>query len=212
MNIYANKFLSLIDFEKEKEVKYNELDENKIKLVAYKLKEIHELDSSSLAKNQISKFIKNGLSELSKIPNKKIIFEEINKEFKRINNILNKSYKNRFIVNEFFPNCLEFIDEKVKINLDKATKGDKHFDLAFFIITNYLDKKEEELFLQIYDTYWEEYLIQQKILVISLLLIYYNLNNINIYNNYLLAKLNEERTIFKEKKLSNSFRKDEWKK
>ncbi|KUH47486.1 hypothetical protein [Mycoplasmopsis meleagridis] len=212
MNIYANKFLSLIDFEKEKEVKYNELDENKIKLVAYKLKEIHELDSSSLSKNQISKFIKNGLSELSKIPNKKIIFEEINKEFKRINNILNKSYKNRFIVNEFFPNCLEFIDEKVKINLDRATKGDKHFDLAFFIITNYLDKKEEELFLQIYDTYWEEYLIQQKILVISLLLIYYNLNNIDIYNNYLLAKLNEERTIFKEKKLSNSFRKDEWKK
>ncbi|MEA4333629.1 phosphotransferase [Mycoplasma sp. 1232] len=138
-----------------------------------------------------------------------IKIDVLNDYYKRINLILKNSESNRPLHNDLYlNNILLDLNEKVYfIDWEYASMGDKHFDLAYFICGSYLNKEQEEIFLNVYDTYWEEYLIQQKILVYYLTILWVNAQETKPFDDAgLIVKLKETVKEYEYKKSTNTFR------
>ncbi|WP_027121134.1 phosphotransferase [Mycoplasma leonicaptivi] len=163
-------------------------DENILKTIANQLKELHD-SNLKFSKSNIARRIK----EYRKILNQKgINIQIINDLYKRINLILSKSQNNRPLHNDLYTsNILSGIDGKIYfIDWEYAAMGDKHFDLAYFICGSYLTKEQEQIFLDEYDSYWPEYLLQQKILVYYLTILWVNAQDVKPFDdNIIIEKL-----------------------
>lgn len=106
---------------------------------------------------------------------KNIKIEAIDKHYRRILTILKNSKHDMPLHNDLWP--FNMIDKEGKIFLidwEYASMGDKHFDLAYFIESAKLDDRQESVFLDEYDDYDYEYVIQQKILVNYLIILWVN--------------------------------------
>ncbi|OYD26860.1 thiamine kinase-like enzyme [Mycoplasma testudineum] len=118
-----------------------------------------------------------------------IKIEIIDKYFKRINKILSAMDKNTPVHNDLYTN--NFIQSKGRIYLidwEYATLGDKHFDLAYFIEGAQLDDEQENVILDNYGSYDYEKLIQHKILVNYLVILWVNVQPIKYFDDEVFIK------------------------
>ena len=131
--------------------------------IAKILKKTHN-SKIKLPKYNIDERIKYyyNLLQRKKVP--KLVFENYEKIMKLASSIqnINKPCHNDAWLKNFI------IDEKKRIYLcdwEFATMNNYHFDLAYFITSSYLSKKEEEIFLTAYGKYDHKQLKICKILV-----------------------------------------------
>lgn len=181
------------------------LDDKLLIQVAKNLKTLHD-SKLEFPKNNLAARVKN----YQKIIREKgLKIPVIDKYFRRINNILAKSLKNRPLHNDLFTfNFLIDKNDKLYfVDWEYATMGDKHFDLAYFICSAHLTKEQEEVFLNEYDSYWEEYLIQQKILVYYLVILWVNAQPVKYFDDaFYIEKLEETAKEFEYKKTNKLFK------
>lgn len=212
------KILSKFDFvpklisDDQKYLKYQWIETNQLTFnkevliqIANNFKTLHDSELI-FPKNNISQRIKEYLKTLKERNNS---IKELDPYYKRILKILKNSATNRPLHNDLYnQNILVDKNNKVYfIDWEYATMGDKHFDLAYFITGSYLNEEQEQIFLEAYDTYWEEYLIQQKILVYYLTILWNNVQVPKAFDDSeLFIKLKETVELFDEKKKNNSFR------
>ncbi|EGV00169.1 phosphotransferase [Mycoplasmopsis columbina] len=186
-----------------------ELNEKNLRKIAKNFKTLHE-SNIKFPKNTMARRIKMYRQQVNELGRK---IDVLDKYYKRINNILAKSNTTRPIHNDlYFSNIILDENEKLYfVDWEYASMGDKHFDLALFICASDLNKEQEKIFLNEYDTYWEEYLIQQKILACYFIIIW-AVSKLDIPINYeyyvkMIQKIDDE---FQIKKQTNSFRIKEW--
>ncbi|TNK83070.1 hypothetical protein C4M96_03335 [Mycoplasmopsis pullorum] len=128
--------------------------------------------------------------------------------YRRVNLIISKSRKSVPCHNDLWLFNMKK-DENGKIFLfdwEYATLGDPHFDLAYFICASNLTPEQEKVFLDSYPgTWWEDYLINQKILVNYLVVLWVNVQPEKYFDDskyineiYNLAKLYDEKKKNKE--------------
>lgn len=196
----------------EKTLKYEWIETNELVLnketlvqIAENFKTLHN-SNVNFPKNNISQRVK-GYLKILKDKNKTI--KELDPYYKRILKILKNSNTNRPLHNDLYlGNILVDKNNKVYfIDWEYATMGDKHFDLAYFIAGTFLNEEQEQIFLDAYESYWEEYLIQQKILVYYLTILWNNVQEPKVFDDSgLFVKLKETVELFDEKKKNNSFK------
>lgn len=180
-------------------------DEETLKEVARNLKTLHDSKLKFPKTNHAAR-----IKEYRKVlKDKNIHIEVLNKYYKRINNILAHAQNNRPLHNDLFKvNILK--DKKGKlwfIDWEYASMGDKHFDLAYFITSNSLSEDQEKIFLDEYDSYWEEYLWQHKILIYYLVILWINVQDQKPFDDKPFYDL-VEKTVqtYEFKKKNNLFR------
>ncbi|EIE40288.1 phosphotransferase family protein [Mycoplasmopsis canis] len=197
----------------EKDIEWVWVEYEEIKFTPEQLKEIAnnflQLHNSDL------KFPKSNHAQRVKeyrsiLKNKNINIKVLNKYYRRINNILSNSENNRPLHNDLYSGNL-LLDKKTKkimfIDWEYASMGDKHFDLAYFICGSFLTKEQERIFLDAYDSYWEEYLIQQKILVYYLTILWIHAQDVMPFSDeYSIQKLEETIKEYDYLKQNNLFR------
>ncbi|QGZ97961.1 phosphotransferase [Mycoplasma sp. NEAQ87857] len=140
---------------------------------------------------------------------KNINIDVLNKYYKRINLILKHSQNNRPLHNDLYEGNI-IVDKNNKVyfvDWEYSSMGDKHFDLAYFICGSFLNKEQEEIFLNQYESYWEEYLIQQKILVYYLTILWLHAQDVMPFSDeYCIKKLEETVKEFDYLKQNNLFK------
>ncbi|UUM19803.1 MULTISPECIES: phosphotransferase [unclassified Mycoplasma] len=144
------------------------------------------------------------------LKDKNIQIEILNKYYKRINLILSKMENNRPLHNDLFKtNILMDKNQKLWIvDWEYASMGDKHFDLAYFITSNNLNKHQEKVFLDRYESYWEEYLYQHKILIYYLIILWLNNQETMPFDDKPFYQLVEQSVQeYENKKKNNEFAK-----
>ncbi|MDJ1645590.1 phosphotransferase [Mycoplasma sp. M5725] len=154
-------------------------DENIIK-IAEQLKEIHN------SKLKFPKFnIKGRVKEYLKILSaKNINIPKLNEYYLKINKILANMKKDTPCHNDLWPvNMIKRGDEILFVDWEYATMNDKHFDLAYFIETSKLSDEQETLFLNTYGDYNYEYVLQNKILVNYLVVLWVNSQPIKYFDD-----------------------------
>ncbi|MGZ9428390.1 phosphotransferase [Mycoplasma sp. 480] len=110
------------------------------------------------------------------LKNKNINIPIINEYYKKINLILRNMKKDTPLHNDLWANNI-IIDQNNKIwiiDWEYASKGDKHFDLAYFIESSRLSDEQETIFLNAYDSYDYEFVLQHRILVLYLIILWVN--------------------------------------
>lgn len=145
-------------------------DENIISIA----KLIHKTHNSKLKFPSFN--IKKRIVEYLKILNKKgIKIPKIDEYYQRINKILANMKKDTPSHNDLWLKNLVKKEDKIYItDWEYATMNDKHFDLAYFIESCNLTDEQETVFLDAYDNYVYEYILQQKILVNYLVVLWVN--------------------------------------
>ncbi|RIV16698.1 phosphotransferase [Mycoplasmopsis gallopavonis] len=176
-----------------------------LKQIAQNFKKLHDSNLKFPARNVASR-----VKKYRKIlQDKGVKIDVLNDYYKRINLILKHSENNRPLHNDLYKANI-ILDKKGKvffIDWEYASMGDKHFDLAYFITGSFLTKEEEEIFLNEYDSYWEEYLLQQKILVYYLTILWLHAQPIMPFSDqHSIEKLKEAVAEFDYKKKNNLFR------
>ncbi|MEE3928112.1 phosphotransferase [Mycoplasmopsis ciconiae] len=190
------------EFIESKKVK---MDEKTLKQVADTFKKLHE-SKIKLPKNSMARRIKDYRNKVNQLDRKIDVLDHF---YKRVNNILKYSETNRPIHNDlYFSNILIDQNEKMYfVDWEYASMGDKHYDLALFICASDLNKEQEKIFLDQYDSYWEEYLIQQKIMAYYFIIIWAASKvQIPINIDYFIKKIKEVEAEFDYKKANNLFR------
>ncbi|UWV80328.1 phosphotransferase [Mycoplasmopsis cynos] len=144
------------------------------------------------------------------LKNKNVNIDVLNKYYRRINTILANSENNRPLHNDLYKGNL-LLNKKTNkimfIDWEYASMGDKHFDLAYFICGSFLTKEQEKIFLQAYDSYWRRYLIQQKILVYYLTILWiHSQETIPFSDEYCIKMLEETIKEYDYLKQNNLFR------
>lgn len=148
-----------------------ELSDKDLKLIAKQLFWLHQQEIKFPPSNHAAR-IKKYRQDL-KDRNRNIPI--VNEYYRRINNILSKSNKDIPLHNDLWPKNLIKKDDKIFfVDWEYATLGDKHFDLAYFICSSNLNENQEKIFLEQYADYYEDYLLQQKILVNYLIILWVN--------------------------------------
>ncbi|UWD34414.1 phosphotransferase [Mesomycoplasma molare] len=177
-------------------------DENLIK-IADIMKKIHKSKLNFPNSNHAARIKKyrEVLKEKSiKIP----VLEEY---YKKINLILRNMKKDTPLHNDLWTNNI-LVDKNNKIwiiDWEYASKGDKHFDLAYFIESCRLSDEQETTFLNAYDDYDYEYVLQHRILVLYLIILWINAQDVKPFDDKeFFIKIKEVSDI-----LDN--RKNEWK-
>ncbi|MHA3845961.1 phosphotransferase family protein [Mycoplasma sp. VS276A1] len=176
-----------------------------LKQIADDFKTLHNSDLKFPKTNVASR-----VKEYRKILNERgIKIDVIDEYYKRINLILKNSEANRPLHNDLYlDNILLSKEGKIYfIDWEYCSMGDKHFDLAYFICGAFLNEEQERYFLDCYDTYWEEYLIQQKILVYYLTILWDNAQEVKPFDDsHCIAKLKETVELYEYKKANKLFR------
>lgn len=147
------------------------INEKNLIKIAEILKKLHN------SKLDFPKFnIRKRINEYLKIlKNKAIKIEKIDSYYRRINKILSNSKTNTPCHNDLWPRNMILQNDKLFIiDWEYATMNDKHFDLAYFIESSNLSDEQETIFLNAYDDYNYEYILQQKILVNYLVVLWVN--------------------------------------
>ncbi|WP_406614190.1 phosphotransferase [Mycoplasma corogypsi] len=181
------------------------LDEQTLKTIADNFKKLHD-SKLEFPKTNIAARVKEYRRILAE---RNIKIPVVDKYFKRINSILKNSENNRPCHNDLYiANVLQAKDGKVFfIDWEYATMGDKHFDLAYFICGAYLNEEQEKIFLDQYDSYWEEYLIQQKILVYYITILWCNSQDVKPFDDSpLYVALEKTVELYQYKKENKLFR------
>ncbi|TDV23034.1 thiamine kinase-like enzyme [Mycoplasmopsis mustelae] len=145
-----------------------------------------------------------------KIREKGLKIDVLDQYYKRINTILAKSLNNCPLHNDIYAaNLIKDKQGKIYfIDWEYASMGDKHFDLAYFITGSFLTAQQEKTFLKYYENYWEEYLIQQKIFVYYLVILWLNEKDVKPFDDsYSIQKLKETVALYEYKKKNNLFKK-----
>ncbi|MFV8470345.1 phosphotransferase family protein [Mycoplasma sp. VS509_3] len=174
--------------------------------IAHNFKTLHD-SNLKFPKTNVAARVK----EYRKILNERNIkIDVINDYYKRINLILKNSEANRPLHNDLYLNNI-LLSKQGKIyfvDWEYCSMGDKHFDLAYFICGSFLTPEQEQYFLDKYDTYWEEYLIQQKILVYYLTILWDNAQEVKPFDDsHCIKRLKEVVAEYDYKKKNDLFRK-----
>ncbi|QKT05721.1 phosphotransferase [Mycoplasma sp. OR1901] len=189
------------------EGKNPEFTKEDLEVIADNLKTLHDSELK-FPKSNHSARVKKYRQILKE---KKIKIDVLDKYYKRINLILSKSQHNRPLHNDLYTaNIIKRAkDNKIFfIDWEYASMGDKHFDLAYFITGSFLTKEQEEIFLNRYESYWEEYLIQQKILIYYLIILWINVQEVKPFDDQpSILKLEETVKEFEYKKANDLFKK-----
>ncbi|WP_025755233.1 phosphotransferase family protein [Mycoplasmopsis cricetuli] len=183
-----------------------QFNDSLLKKMADNLRELHDSKLDFPKTNHAAR-----VKEYRKIlKNKNINIEVLNKYYKRINLILSHSQNNRPLHNDLFQTNI-LLDKNNKlwiVDWEYASMGDKHFDLAYFITSNNLSEKQEEIFLNQYENYWEEYLYQQKIFIYYLIILWVNAQEVKPFDDIPFYNLLENAVFnFEYKKKNNLFKK-----
>ncbi|MGY6172232.1 phosphotransferase [Candidatus Mycoplasma pogonae] len=144
--------------------------EENLKKIAAIMKTIHTSKLQLPASNHAAR-----VKEYRKIlQEKNINIPVLNKYYKKINLILKNMKKDIPCHNDlWFRNMI--IDNNNKIfvlDWEYATKGDKHFDLAYFIESSALNDEQETILLDAYEDYDYEYILQHRIFVNYLIILW----------------------------------------
>ncbi|WP_033160954.1 phosphotransferase family protein [[Mycoplasma] collis] len=163
------------------EGKHLEINKENVKKIARIMKKIHKSKLNFPSSNHAAR-----VKEYQKIiRNKNLNIPVINEYYRKINLILKNMDKNTPLHNDLWPqNIIQ--DKKNKIWLvdwEYATKGDKHFELAYFIESSRLNDELETIFLDEYDDYDYEYVLQHKILVNYLIVLWCNAQEIKPFDD-----------------------------
>ncbi|UUD36884.1 thiamine kinase [Mycoplasmopsis californica] len=147
------------------------LTKDNIEKISDCLKTLH---NSNLAFPKFN--IKDRIREYLKIlAQKGIKIPKIDAYYKRINKILTNMKKDTPCHNDLWTQNMVLKNDKLYIvDWEYATMGDKHFDLAYFIESSHLTDEQETILLDRYDDYIYEYILQQKILVNYLVVLWVN--------------------------------------
>lgn len=150
-------------------------DDNNIKEVAQNLKILHNSKLNFPASNHAAR-----IKEYRKIiQEKKLKIKVLNDFYKFINMTLSKMRKDTPLHNDlWFFNMIVKNKKVYFIDWEYASLGDKHFELAYYIEANELDKKQEKLFLDTYGEYNLVYLLRHKILVNYIVVLWANAQKI----------------------------------
>ncbi|WGI36701.1 phosphotransferase [Mesomycoplasma lagogenitalium] len=155
------------DWIEGKEIEVNDINLAK---VAHLMKTLHNSKLDFPPSNHASR-----IKEYRKIlVEKNIKIPVIDKYFKKINLILRNMKKDIPLHNDLWLENI-IIDKNEKIwfvDWEYASKGDKHFDLAYFIESCRLSDEQETVFLNAYDDYDYEYVLQHRILVLYLTILW----------------------------------------
>ncbi|SJZ54054.1 phosphotransferase family protein [Mycoplasmopsis verecunda] len=180
-------------------------NEDTLKQIARNFKTLHD-SSVQFPKTNVASRVK----EYRKIlKDRNIKIDVIDEYYKRINLILKNSESNRPLHNDLYlDNILLSTEGKIYfVDWEYATMGDKHFDLAYFICGAFLTPKQEKIFLDEYDSYWEEYLIQQKILVYYLTILWDNAQEVKPFDDsFCIQRVKEVVKEYEYKKKNRLFR------
>ena len=145
-------------------------DENII-LIANQLKEIHN-SNLKFPEFNIKSRIGNYLITMT---NKGITNAKVNEYYNKVNKILANMKKDTPCHNDLWPiKMIKQNDQIFFVDWEYATMNDKHFDLAYFIEASKLSDEQETLFLNTYGDYNYEYVLQNKILVNYLIVLWVN--------------------------------------
>ncbi|WP_322935439.1 phosphotransferase [Mycoplasmopsis felis] len=200
--IENSETLSKWEFIESQELKFNE---DELFQIADNFKKLHDSNLVFPKTNHSAR-----VKEYRKIlKEKNINIPVLNQYYKRINLILSKSQNNRPLHNDLYTaNILKDKNNKIYfIDWEYASMGDKHFDLAYFITGSFLTEEQENIFLNRYETYWEEYLIQQKILVYYLIILWINAQEVKPFDDApSIKKLIETVELYDYKRQNNLFK------
>lgn len=141
------------------------------------------------------------------LKNKGYSFPVLEKYYRKINLILKNMDKSVPLHNDLWDRniIVRHSDQKIFIvDWEYASKGDKHFDLAYFIESSRLTDEQETVFLNAYDDYDYEFIIQHKIFVNYLVILWYYsqdekppFDDVPFHTK--IETLNKELELFKEK-------------
>ncbi|VEU59441.1 phosphotransferase [Mesomycoplasma neurolyticum] len=109
----------------------------------------------------------------------------INEYYRKINLILKNMKKDTPLHNDLWPqNMIQDGSGKIwLVDWEYATKGDKHFELAYFIEASNLTDEQETIFLKEYDDYDYEYVLQHRILVLYLVILWCNSQDVKPFDD-----------------------------
>ncbi|WP_036452418.1 phosphotransferase [Mycoplasma buteonis] len=182
-----------------------EFTPNVLKQIANNFKKLHDSELK-FPKRNIAARVKEYRKVLQE---KNIKIDVLDEYYKRINLILKNSENNRPLHNDLYLGNI-LVDENDKvffIDWEYSSMGDKHFDLAYFICGSFLTEEQEEIFLNEYDSYWEEYLVQQKILVYYLTILWLHAQKVMPFSDeYCIKMLKETVKEYEYKKQNKLFR------
>lgn len=148
-----------------------EINTTNLKKIASQLKIIHNSKLSFPPSNHSAR-VKYYIKEIN---SKNIKIPTINKYYKLICKILKNMDKTTPLHNDLWMmNMVASRDKIFFIDWEYATKGDRHFDLAYFIESSRLNKEQESIFLEEYDDYVPKYLLFHKIFVNYLVILWNN--------------------------------------
>lgn len=148
------------------------INDNNLKQVAQIFKQLHNSKKVFPPSNhaaRVKDYLKN-------IKNKNVVLPIKNEYYKKLNLILKNMKKDCPLHNDlWFRNILQDQEQKIYIvDWEYATMGDKHFDLAYFIISSQLNDEQETIFLNEYDDYDYEHVLQHKFFVVYLIILWLN--------------------------------------
>ncbi|EFF41608.1 phosphotransferase [Mycoplasmopsis alligatoris] len=180
-----------------------EPSEENLKIIANQLYELHNSKTKFPSSNHAAR-----VKKYRQIINeKKLNIPVLNDYFKRVNNILAKSKKDVPLHNDLWTRNMIKKDGKIFfIDWEYATMGDRHFDLAYFICSSELNQEQEKIFLEEYHNYWEDYLIQQKILVNYLVVLWVNAQEKKPFDEkFYIEQIYKLDKLYQEKKANKEF-------
>ncbi|MBG0730497.1 phosphotransferase [Mycoplasma sp. 'Moose RK'] len=148
-----------------------ELNTESLKNIANQLRKIHNSNLNFPPSNHASR-IKKYLKILSE---KGIKIEIINKFYSFINKVLKNMDKSTPLHNDLWLMNMVEKDRKIYfLDWEYASKGDKYFDLAYFIESAKLNQEQEKNFLDFYGPVNYKYVLTHKILVLYLIILWVN--------------------------------------
>ncbi len=149
-----------------------EINDQNLITIANHLKELHNSKLKFPASNHGAR-----VKKYRQVLKEKNVTVPVLEEFYRqVNMTIGKMKKDTPLHNDLWPwNMVETKDHRIYIvDWEYATMGDKHFDLAYFILACRLNERQEELFLKTYGEYDYLYLLRQKIFVEYLVVLWAN--------------------------------------
>ncbi|PZW01531.1 phosphotransferase [Metamycoplasma auris] len=163
------------------------LNDDKLREIAKKLITLHNSKLEFFKENQIARRFKV-YREKIKAYGKKIPI--LDKHYKKINLFLKNIDNSAPVHNDLW--LFNFIENKKELYItdwEYATMGDVHFDLAYFIESSQLDKRQEQVFLEAYgDDFEPKFLLAQKVIVNALIVLWINKHEINPFDDTLYLK------------------------
>ncbi|WP_277395144.1 phosphotransferase [Mycoplasma enhydrae] len=152
---------------------HENVSEEDLKQIGKMLITLHNSKLPFYKENQIARRFKVYREQIALLKRK---IPGLDKYYNRINSFLKHIDNSAPVHNDLW--LYNFIRTEKSIYLtdwEYATMGDVHFDLAYFIESSNLTKKQEEIFLEAYgDDYEPKFLMAHKVIVNALIVLWIN--------------------------------------